>query len=998
MSITFYAAIASQIEQRHMYWNETGDQLEALNWTIDNIQPYYNKHDTFKIVELGTINMNSETGKEIVQIALTNNIFPEALYEQVLPLIKHIADPFYLEWTIVIKPNNLKNVIANSTNTAKTKFGKKYQDLYNPDSWVTRPTFLKRYYIKGFVKNIPYSNYNNNDVENLCVWEYVKKQYPKLSTKKIKESFNKENVTIEDIQKFTDEYKIKCSLFNIDGKSLYYNNISDDDKKYDNFTAILCNNHLYPKNNETDLLQPTINNAVLKENNIDLENDIYFKEGTKTIGKTGIFDTKVDDKTIDASFFKLKFPNFMFECEDKLKMKSLLFNDISLNITPTGQFARNLVFEIDLNKAYYTVASSIISKDSIYPIFSVTDTYDKFNDDHVIDYCYYLISEAGLKLVKDYGIITNSITGFMLDFLLSKKLLELSHVKYIKKPSYTNTWGEFIKCLDKLANDNMSEEDKKDPNKLAEFKKEFALYNGILGRTREIKERQIFNLKQSEAYLLNSKESGLKWEPHNCEDEYTIFTKRSSSFRYINNCNMYNHIISHCAMFVLKTLLAIKKLNPNCELVKMTTDSLGFTKEIIIPEEFKQYYKIVPVEKMYGKERIIKQVFHSGKEIIKEINEELKCFKNNVSYHGAPGTGKTTIVRENHSYDYAITWTNLCSLNLSDEHVKGTTVYKELSLFSPENIHKNFSKFRNKTIWIDEYSMIGTYIWNYIFILSRMYNVKFIISGDLGQIPPINDQALTNTTTFFKRLMGKSTTLTKDWRNDEELQKLRSLVQTEQNLNQLFKNLESKDDYTLYTRHISFCHTTRRDVNNEILKKNGYVFKVNNYCVVENGKKIFKYKSLDVSVGVILSVRVTETKDDLFKGDLWVVIQKDKYSYELKNILRKNIEDKSDIIKTFSMDLMQYFTVGFCTTAHSSQGLTIKDYMCIHDVDMMIYRDRKILYTAVTRGCEFKKVRFYGAHKCGPKDKLYKDVFIDLEKDEEYDLWCDVKAVDKNLL
>ena len=74
--------------------------------------------------------------------------------------------------------------------------------------------------------------------------------------------------------------------------------------------------------------------------------------------------------------------------------------------------------------------------------------------------------------------------------------------------------------------------------------------------------------------------------------------------------------------------------------------------------------------------------------------------------------------------------------------------------------------------------------------------------------------------------------------------------------------------------------------------------------------------------------------------------------------------------------------LGYAITSHSSQGLTIKDDLCIHEISKMIYVDTSILYTAITRASKYPKLHLY--NKPNEEEEAFKFTILPkLEDDEE---------------
>lgn len=895
----------------------------------------------------------------------------------------------------------------------RSKSGKRVQDLNNPYSWISRNTFIKRYRLGRKVMKLPYLNYNNNESELNCVYNFVMNHYGKgkkvISNKNINVFFNKdliENKFIEcdKIIEFCDNYKIKCILYNIAGHIIFNNNI-ETNTNYKDFIAIISCNHLYPYNNNNKDGNNIKHLGIPKFNEIKYDGEfdddqITIKIGNKIYGHQGFKEEEISQYVIDDNFFKKIYPNFTFISEKSLGMKSLLYCNKDLY--------DKLVYEIDMNKAFYTIAYKILKDDDMYPIFTVSDIYEEYNKTDLVihENYYYLISENSLKILKDYGIITNSLQGCIVKFFIENNIITNNDIEFVKIPFYSGEWKNVKQRINSIS-------------ETCDIKKSFIFYNGLLGKLYNDYSKTISGIYPSDYNLLNDKDdyNDIYWLCEDCENDdnfvnkefYTTFSYNKSSFRYINTVNIYNHIISQCNLFLLKTLFSIKNSNPEANLIKIRVDSLGFDRKIIIPDEFKEYYKILtslneeitPYHKMDDdkiKSPSIQKYstyisYHDGNVIIKETENEFKCFTDNISIHGPPGSGKTYEVKVNYKgkYDFSTTFTNLCALNIG-----GETIHSLLKLYSETDFRNYFPKFKDKTIWIDEFSMINRYLFNYFFILSKMYNTKFIISGDINQISPVGESKIILDNKFFNSLMGKKIILEDRegfCRNDNDIRIFRNFINNNESATihkyfmgskvydkfyEIYKQYENNNDnYLKYDRHISFTHATKRFINTQILKNRNYTFKFD------------KNRKLDASIGVILSCKKTKKSKNLYKNDMWKIMLKDGNGYVLKNLLFKKKDEmgnetNENILIHFPHNLMENFTLGFCITAHSSQGLSIDEDIGIHDIFKMIKSDKSLLYTALTRARKFKNVHFF------PYSSSLKNDISELEYNNNFNLYINM--------
>ena len=773
------------------------------------------------------------------------------------------------------------------------------QDPRRAVSFVKTETIIKRYNLFGTVKLIPYTNYDNNISDFPCVYNYVRNNYTK-SVKKYLDKFNTDKgVCLEDIMHFTNSKKIPCKLYDISGRCFYQNNLPHN-KNYKNFYAIIANNHLYP-------VKSNVNNPypLLPTNKTEEQYDsIKIMAGSKIYTAVGVENTYDGEFLYDEFFRKLN-KNWNYN-SDVVLFKSLTY---------TSKSVGNIVMERDLRKAYFNVANNC--KIEYYPVFGVEDFWKKYKGSDIDVLNYYAMTKNAMEKLKKYGFTSNLCSGYMAELLIQHKLLKTSDLEYVKKPSCMAKWSDVLTRIKSLHKEHGLEDT-------------FIYYNGVLGKTKTTSSIKISNLCVEDYDILNYGLEEPIWFQVPSTEGVAFEKELPMSFRYINHTNVYNVIVEQTNIEILKKVLEVKdKFNVMPDKIKV--DAIGYGNVDCIDDIHKIFdeseleYKN---ETQYNTNYIeFEQSFTDITEVYFNVLDELNKMADNITFNGSAGTGKTTLVKEQCDYDFAMAFTNLCAGN-----IKGKTMYSSFMMWEPSMWYKALSKYRNKTIWIDEYSMIGREYWLFIAIGAIQYNVKFIFSGDPKQIPPINEKPYNYDSKFFKKLFGKQTTLTKDYRNDQKIIELRDFVaENFDNPVKLYQRFMNCNDlnYIHKDHHITYTHKTRIAINNQIMK---------------HRKFVFDPKKGIVSVGVILSGRINNSKLGIVKNVRYKVIATTDDSVIFDTGL---IVSKSSLI---------YFRLGFAITSHSAQGLTIAEPMAIHDIKKMIYSEPRILYTAITRAKEFDKI------------------------------------------
>lgn len=972
MSINIY--IIAKPSSEHLYYRRTfshnGKVInqktyyydEDMNLRAEKMEMFFKDRKNLtdgKLIyrKIKSFNSRSKDGKELLKLIFQNNI------EQI---DNFLIDKGVRQWYINnnqvyidITTNNIyepSTIPSQNTTTRNIKKVNLEGELNKTKTYFkNKEDFLRKYKILDGMNSlsIPYINYDDNKThDSKCVYHYLVKNYISTNNKNINrkckkdiEEFNKLGGTNpEEIINFCNKYDIKCVLYNLIGNKIYDNEKESHHNKLD-FIAILANNHLYPLNNKFKTHKPLLNKDTEikeeKENEISIQiNDkLYFKDGYIDLTE----EEDKEEKLYDNVFMKNIFPNFTYESlKQCLTIRPLLFMDKDIE-----SYDRNEVFAYDVNKAYYQVAKTT-KDEELCPFYTVQDIPQIYDKSKIENHFLYFLKKSTLKNLSSIGITSNNIYGDVLNLLIKNKIVKKTDIEYFLKCSYTQDWRVFKERI------NKSEKEKL-------MKDTFKFYNGLLGSTTKNTTYKYNNIIIEDEFLLEGLENNTNYSACFENKKLGSFELYKSTFKHINHKNIYNFIVNKTVLMVLTQLFKIKKAHPEVKLLKIRTDSLTFDKEItsLKINNVKGAYKGWKVEKnpklIYCGHNL---QYNDIKTINKELKQEIKEFSKNVEIiQGAAGVGKTHYIKNNKSYDYALTTTNLCLFNMTNEKnidtTKYKTIYSFLSLGSPEDLLSKIKKYKNKTIWIDEFSMINLFIYNYLFVLGTTNNNKFIISGDINQIEPVGEKKIDLNNLFFSEMFKNTTTLKTNYRNDKKIIELRENVLNntiEQN-NKVFSKLHSKKDFKKFDIHIVATNDYKNSINNEIMKARKQQFNEN-----------------EISKNLILQVSQTRKKLNIFKNDRFKVEKTEKDTVYLNN-LRNN-----EILSLSKEDTLKFLEVGYAITCHSSQGLTITEDFSIHQIKKMIEWNKEILYTAITRAKNYKQLNLYYEPVVKPL-KLNKNIF-----------------------
>lgn len=797
-------------------------------------------------------------------------------------------------------------------------------------------TILKRYNLfEQDPKPIPYENYDLNASEQPCVYNYLTSNFPRLSKKKI-ERFNHYNgVKPQEIIDFANEYKIQCKLFNAAGEQIYDNELPNN-KEYKNIVGMIANRHFYPLKAKCQSKPKMVSEETEKQ--VNEQQCITFADNTKVYSHAGKYKNLKGD-VIYNEFFQGMPNNFQYK-SDCIKFGSLMY---------TSSDVENAFVEYDIDSAYFNAIEH--TKVKQVPIFHPSDFWKKFKyyegwaPDGTV---YYAFSQEALESLKEYGVTKNICSGEMLTLLLNEGLLEETDIHYFKRPSKTAMVQDFkervYKCVEKYKEVLLKDTDAK------EFSKVFVYYNGILGKTLTRKEYTLTGLHEDDYEVLNFGKENPDWIPYEEEGVYKKYGEER--FRSVNLVPFYNLIVEQTNIELLQKILKVKKelgLMP----LKIKVDAVAYK---FSDTKLKKLDEIFETSKPFTYKRLTEfnkkfytydQRYIDIQEVIHEVTEELNSIRTNITYTGPPGTGKTTVVKETLDYDVASTISNFCCINID-----GVTLYKLFCMWDPSLWWNTLYNLSGKSIWVDEFGMVGHDYWCFIATGSLYYNMHFIFTGDPNQLGPIGEE-IDYSSPFYEKFLGTLTQLTTEHRNKENLITEREFVL--KNPQWMLKNrycsmAHTIKDWWSIDNHITFTNSAAYQVNKKILEKRGLKYEYS----VENG-----VYSWNISEGVILMSRITvkpkDYEDDFVyrcsKQERFIVLSRDCFNrYTLKSLSRENrvirIEER----------FLNNFVLGFAYTCHKAQGATISGKFAIHEIGRMCQADKRLLYTALTRGKDFDDI------------------------------------------
>lgn len=303
---------------------------------------------------------------------------------------------------------------------------------------------------------------------------------------------------------------------------------------------------------------------------------------------------------------------------------------------------------------------------------------------------------------------------------------------------------------------------------------------------------------------------------------------------------------------------------------------------------------------------------------------------------GRAGTGKTYVALKLAEATGAkkLAFTNKACLCLD-----GTTIHKYLSITKNGNIDMNWVRKQNyKYYVIDEISMISGHLWRLLCELKRLTGATFLLVGDYRQLPPVEESGVDYFEHPAIKYLCNSTRceLTHMKRYDMELWETSEKVYNDETYQPTELYQEATIQQMSERYNICYTNRTRKQVNKAV---NDYMTKKKKYIDIEyTGDKKEPPQSVRAYVGLPLIARQNLKSGEMVNNECFTVKEIKDNSLTASND-RNEIEIKLD-------EFHKYFLMGYCSTAHKSQGETIDGHINIFDWGIM---DKHLKYTAITR-------------------------------------------------
>lgn len=790
------------------------------------------------------------------------------------------------------------------------------------------------YALRSFKQSLPYENVLDNDCgDEECVPTWFIKAYGKgnrhpISIKAIKKYFgNHVNHTIDVIDAFCKKYKIYHQVMTILGHTIHQSEEGDYTEKHrKKLIYVIHDNHIYPVAKDfrgrLELRQNDENVYDPESTFIDRNGTIYHSKG-KTWDPSRGKKASVDSYFYDKELFDDLPQNFSFKCEERLGPVALHTSNMTIYNSDEAKC-------IDMKKCYFNVARNIISKKTKIGVFTVQDIYVKYNKEKIRDDSYYLIDDKCGAV--DYGYLCNCLMGKEVKTLIKNKVMKKKNILKVKSPSSWFDWKHMHNKIDDVVHEQNGGD-----------KKAFNQFNGILGIKNHRSDETVVNIPAGDLdyiYFREYPDRQFKFKTHEFDadgnqiiDERGDMVRTVKHYAYLNTRNIYDYVVSSANSFILDCHFDVMKKN-DVKLLKIKTDSLTYDGPVDI-SSFKWA--------KYFKDETVKFEDETPKKYNMFFNELKYDFKmDNITYIGRPGTGKTFTVKRDHEFDACTSVSNVCCRNIGAEK----TLYTLLNMRDHKEFIKVLQYYKDKTVWVDEFSMVPLRYWANIFVMA-VNGCKFIFSGDMNQIGPVQGKKIDMKSHVFSKVFGQVTTLTTNHRNDAKIIEMSEKALKGGTLKK--KNKHKIEDCKV---HLCFTHSFKNKINCQIAKK----------------KKI---KWGDIGSRIVFMSKVKKYNVD--KNEVYDITSNDG-----KEVVITSVFYEDPKILTVPIKALEYADLGYAMTIHASQGLTVKEPYYVHEIDRS---SPDLIYTGITRGRKFDDLNL-GFKSCKKGLKAYHECKVTQHEDK----------------
>ena len=295
---------------------------------------------------------------------------------------------------------------------------------------------------------------------------------------------------------------------------------------------------------------------------------------------------------------------------------------------------------------------------------------------------------------------------------------------------------------------------------------------------------------------------------------------------------------------------------------------------------------------------------------------------------------------------------SLAPTNLAALIIDGMTIHKFACLIKSYEV---LQAMNLKYIFVDEVSMLQEKFYKFLLALKKLKpDLKFIISGDYSQLLPVCDRITTTydysrNPAIYELCDFNMIQLTKCRRADD---KLFNLIKFENVPNLKPEHFTTTSDITKYDIHLCYTNKKRIKINDIMMKHKAIDYKGGK---IDINKLFWDSLSQDVILQIDTPIIAKINNKDIG------IVNNERFKI---TAIEKNIITIKNEFKTIQFDAVENnsfqrcFRVAYCTTIHSSQGLSIGESYLIHQWNNENF-DQRLKYVALSRARSYEIINIY---------------------------------------
>ena len=645
-------------------------------------------------------------------------------------------------------------------------------------------------------------------------------------------------------------------------------------------------------------------------------------------------------------------------------------NIVSSKLAKSYAFVETITKDVDSNKQIFGIDVNKCRKNILYysdyefPVFTVMDSVEKYKKQ----------KGAGLYYIESSSYIPLRGNGWyyypMVDYCLKNNIITKDQIKFTVQASLSVSLEYYNEFID-YCNNNLGNLGKLAINSM------IGAFNvnvekNIKSKTIGIVEKsydaytKYFNRDNNNNFIYTFDIDG---KPY-----YHMFEDVKQMNSETESC-LYNQVIQmeNILMHELKTLIESK----NGKVVDINTDAISFiTDDNVFPFEIlpdgningyyydriqkKHKYKFEEKDRIKHercKNMIRTDEFYYKKNqwnIINDVKDNdfeplvnlIIDSQKSINIAGMGGYGKSTLIKQiqkkltaNDKNHITLGPTNISVLNLQIENAM--------------TLHKFSNKFKNKKciknvdidyIFVDEISMVHEIFYHMLLTIRRLKpNIKFIITGDFGQLLPVcdrvEDKDYENSDVLYELCDGNRLTLETFRRGNSELNDICIKVRNNEKVS---KKIFKKDKELF---NLCYTNKKRMEINKEKMDElhkelgDGIIIKkINN----PNSQDVEIFKNIDMPI----MAYKTNNERDIVNNERFVIDTVIDGVIYYSNDMKKNLQIKV-------ADFQSFFYIAYASTIHKSQACTFDFSYTIHEWEKL---DTRLKYVALSRATKKDKI------------------------------------------